>query len=65
MWHYFKLKAGQSMQEYTIKFKNMAIMLGISTKNQNVLLKYLAGLHHHLDEQLMLFKPKLVDEEFV
>ena len=34
-------------------------------KNLDVLLKYLVVLHHHLHEQVMLFKPKLVDEAYV
>jgi hypothetical protein len=41
-------KEGQSVHEYTTKFRNMAIMLGISPKNPYVLLKYLGGLHSHL-----------------
>jgi len=40
-------------------------MLGISPKNPYVLLKYLGGMHHHLREQVMLFKPKLVDKACV
>ena len=40
-------------------------MMGISPKNPYVLLKYLGGLHCHLCEQVMLFKPKLVDEACV
>ena len=40
-------------------------MLGISPKNPYVILKYLGGLHHHLREQVMLFKPKSVDEAYV
>jgi hypothetical protein len=40
-WHYFRKRQGQSVQEYTIEFKKMAIMLGISPKNPYVLLKYL------------------------
>jgi len=43
----------------------MAMMLGISPKNPNVLLKYFAGLHHHLRDKVMLIKPKLVDEACV
>ncbi len=49
-WHYFKQNLGQSVQEYTTKFRKMAIILGISPKNPYVLLKYLGGLHHHLHE---------------
>jgi hypothetical protein len=43
----------------------MAIMLGISPKNPYVLLKYLGGLHNHLWKQVMLFKPRSVDEACV
>lgn len=63
--HYFKQKLRKSMQEYTIEFKNMSIMLGISPKNPYVLLKYLEGLHRHLWEQVMFFKPKSMGEDFV
>jgi len=49
------------VKEYTRKFRKMAIMLGISPKNPYVLLKYSGGLHFHLHEQVMLFKPKMVD----
>lgn len=58
-------KSGQSMHEYTTKLRKIAIMFGISSKNPNVLLKYLGGLHLHLCEQMMLFNPKSVDEACV
>lgn len=45
-----------------MKFRKMAIMLGISPKNQNVLLKYLGGLHHHPRKKVMLLNPKSVDK---
>jgi hypothetical protein len=47
------------------EFKKMAIMLGISPKNLDVLLKYLGGLHSHLWRKVMLFKPRIVDEAYV
>jgi hypothetical protein len=53
------------VQEYTTEFIKMTIMLGISPKNPKVLLKYLRGLHSHLPKQVMLFKPKIVDETCV
>ena len=53
------------MQEYITEFRKMEIMLGVSPKNPNVLLNYLGSLHRHLHEQVMLFKPKLVDEACV
>ena len=47
-WHYFRQWEGQSVQEYTTRFRKMAIKLCISPKNPDVLLKYLGGLHNHL-----------------
>jgi hypothetical protein len=61
-WNYFKKRQGKSVQEYTIEFRKMAIMLGISPKNLDVVLKYLGGLHNHLQKQVMLFKPRTMDE---
>jgi hypothetical protein len=43
----------------------MGIMMGISPKNPHVLLKYLVGLHNHLQNQVMLFKPNKIDEVHV
>jgi hypothetical protein len=40
-------------------------MLGISPKNLDVPLKYLGGLYSHLRRQVMLFKPRIVDEASV
>lgn len=37
-------------------------MIGIPQKNLDVLLKYLGDLHRHPREQVMLFKPWLVDD---
>ena len=39
--------------------------VGYLSQNPYVLLKYLVGMHHHLCEQVMLFKPKLVDKACV
>jgi hypothetical protein len=64
-WHYFKQKQGQSVQGYTIEFKKMAIMLAISPKNQNVLLKNMGGLHSHVRKQVIIFKPRTMDKACV
>ena len=61
-WHYFRQKSGQSVQEYTKEFRKMAIILGISPKNPDALLKHLEDLHYHMREQVTFFKPKLMDE---
>jgi hypothetical protein len=39
--------------------------MGISPKNLDVFLKYLGGLHSHFQNQVMLFKPKTIDEAYV
>ena len=43
----------------------MAIMLGISPENPDVLLKYLGRLHRDLREQVMFSKPKSMDDTCV
>jgi hypothetical protein len=63
--HHFRKRKGKSVQEYTTKFKKMVIMLGISPNNPNVLLKYPRGLHSHFQKQVILFKPRIVDEAHV
>jgi hypothetical protein len=50
------------VQEYTTKFKKFVIMLGISPHNPCILLKYLRGLHSHLQKQVMFFKPRTIYE---
>lgn len=64
-WNYFKKKPGQSVQEYTTKFRKMAIILGIPPKNVDVLIKYFGDLHRHLREKVMFFMPKSVDKAFI
>jgi hypothetical protein len=64
-WHYFRQRHGQSVHEYTTEFRKMAIMLGISPKNPDALLKYLGGLHNHLRKKVILFKPSTMDEACV
>jgi hypothetical protein len=46
-------------------FRNMEIILGISPKIPYVLLKYLGGLHSHLQNKMILFKPTNNDEAYV
>jgi hypothetical protein len=64
-WHYFRQRQGQSVQEYTTEFRKMAIMMGISPKNSDVLLKYMGRLQSHLRKQVMLFNPRTMDEACV
>jgi hypothetical protein len=58
-------KAREKCARVHHEFRKMAIMLGISPKNPNVLLKYLGGLHNHLRKKVMLFNPGTIDEACV
>jgi hypothetical protein len=49
------------VKEFTIEFRKMVIVLGISPKNPDILLKYIRVLHSHLWKQLVFFKPKIID----
>jgi hypothetical protein len=53
------------VQEFTIELKKRAIQLGVSLKILEKLMKYLGALHYPVQRQLMLFKPKSVDEASV
>jgi hypothetical protein len=47
-WKHFRKRKRKSVQEYTTKFIKMIIMMDISPKNIDILLKYLGGLQNHL-----------------
>ena len=49
----------------TNKFIKMAIMLSICPNNVNVLVQYISGFHSHLWRQVMLLKPRIIDEKCV
>jgi hypothetical protein len=43
----------------------MAIILDISPKNLDVFLNYMGGLHSHLRNHMMFFKPRKLDDSCV
>jgi len=47
------------------QIQKMAMMLDISLKNREVLIKYLRSLHNHLRRNEIYFKPRTVDESCV
>ncbi|KAJ9542817.1 hypothetical protein OSB04_029323 [Centaurea solstitialis] len=53
-WHNFRQQRGQSVQEYTTEFQRLAVTLGISTENEDVFTKYVAGLHQQIRNELRL-----------
>ena len=48
--------------KYNVEFIKMETMLGISPNNPDVLLKYLGGLHNHLQNSVIMFKTRTMDE---
>jgi hypothetical protein len=63
--HYFRQRQGQSVQEHTTKFRKVVIMLGISPKNLDALLKYLGVIHSHLQKKVIFFEPRILYEAYV
>jgi hypothetical protein len=53
------------VKEYTIDFRKILIMLGISPRNSDVVRKYLWDLHKILHKQVILFKHRTIDKECV
>jgi hypothetical protein len=53
------------VQEYTIEVQKNGHYVGYISQELDVLLKYLGGLHSHLWRQVMLFKPRIIDEACV
>jgi hypothetical protein len=62
VWHYFNQRQRQSVQEFTTEFRKRAIQMGVSLKSPNMLVKYLGALLSQIRRQLMLFRPKTIDE---
>jgi hypothetical protein len=65
VWHYFRQRQGQSVQEFTTEFRKRAIQMGVSLKSPEMLIKYVGALLPHIRCQLMLFIPKTIDEASV
>lgn len=64
-WFDFKKTKGKCVQEYTTKFKKRAILLGVTLKTNESLLKYIRGLHSYLHHTILLLKPMDLDENYV
>jgi hypothetical protein len=57
-----KLRKGQTVQEYTNEFHNMALMLNIPLHTQETLMKYIGGLRAHIRNTRFMFGPTNLDE---
>ena len=45
-----------------MKFRKQATFLGVSLKDPQNLMKYIGGLHSHLQKTIMLFNPTNIDQ---
>ncbi|GJY65212.1 retrotransposon protein, putative, ty1-copia subclass [Tanacetum coccineum] len=54
-WHNLRQQRGQSVQEYTTKFRRLTVMLGISITYENVFTKYVAGLQRQIQNELRMY----------
>ncbi|GJX96112.1 glutamate-rich WD repeat-containing protein 1 [Tanacetum coccineum] len=61
-WHNLRLQRGQTVQEYTTNFRRLAVTLGISTNNEDVFTKYVAGLPQQIQTEMRLHTTKNISE---
>ena len=54
-WKSLKLRKGQSVQEYTDEFCNMALMLNIPLHTQETLMKYIGGFPTYIRNTAFIF----------
>ena len=54
-WNNLRQGKGQSVQEYTEEFRKRDLVLGIPLYTQEMLLKYLGGLHSCLCHMILMF----------
>ncbi|GJY15489.1 glutamate-rich WD repeat-containing protein 1 [Tanacetum coccineum] len=61
-WHNLRLQRGQTVQEYTTNFRRLAVTLGISTNNEDVFTKYVAGLPQQIQTEMRLHTTKNISK---
>jgi hypothetical protein len=64
-WKVLKLRKGQIMQEYTVGFHKMALMLDIPLHTQETLMKSIGDLPTHICNIVFMFGPTNIDEVYV
>ena len=64
-WKSLKLRKGQSMQEYTYKFRKMDLMLYVPLNTQETLMKYIGGFPMYIHNIVFMFGPNDLDEVYV
>ena len=58
----FRPDKGQSVQSYTQEFRRRALILGVDLSSQDIILKYIGGLHSYLRDTILIFNPTNIDE---
>ncbi|KAH9293058.1 hypothetical protein KI387_041738, partial [Taxus chinensis] len=59
---YFRQGNGQSVQDYTTEFQRLVMLLNMDSEDEDILTKYLGGLHTHLRRKVISTKPKDLNE---
>ena len=62
IWQNFRQIKGQNVQYYTQEFRKRSLMLGVDLKSQDMLLKYIRGLHGYLRHTILMFNPNNIDD---
>ncbi|GKB33513.1 reverse mRNAase [Tanacetum coccineum] len=58
-WHNLIQQRGQTVQEYTMDFRRLAVTLGISINNEDVFTKYVDGLPQQIQTEMRLNKKNI------
>jgi hypothetical protein len=51
------------VQEFTIEFRKIEIQMGVSLKSLDTLFKYFGEFLSYIPRKLMLFRPKMIDDD--
>lgn len=63
-WHHFKQGQGQSLEDFYEEYQDLIIQLDIKELNNNMILKFLGGLHRYLRHELKIFPFPSLHEAF-
>ena len=64
-WKTLRRTKGQSVQNFTKKFRKKSLELNIALYALDAILKYIGSLHHDLRHTLLLLHPTSLDEAIV
>lgn len=61
-WQHLRQPQEQLIQEYTVEFQKLAIIMNISKDETSILIKYIESLHSYIQQELALFRVHSLDE---